>query len=141
MGHGRASFVGQDVGEICKMMTQQQAEESRAYPIRSAIRRAHEKRMPFLSISAVYILYQGSKPIYVGMAKNLGARLGQHASGRAKKNFTHYAFIQCDEQQLREVERIAVALLRPELNIKDGRMIGDRELLPLKPMRLRATAT
>lgn len=61
----------------------------------------------------IYFLINGGKVVYVGQARNVFARVGQHTTSKA---FTAWHWVWCHSSQLNVMERAYINALRPELN-------------------------
>jgi hypothetical protein len=61
----------------------------------------------------IYFLTYRKKIVYVGQAKNVGARLAAHA---VDKKFTGWHWIRCPERHLDAMERAYIDKFLPELN-------------------------
>lgn len=73
--------------------------------------------------SGVYFLFYRGDLVYVGQSVCILARVGQHKD----KQFDRFAFINCDQSQLNDVEGFFINLLRPRLNqARNGVYIGPR---------------
>lgn len=71
----------------------------------------------------IYALYRREKQYYVGLAKNLFSRLSQHTKDRHKRKWDRFsAYITRREQQVRELESLALRILVPKGNRVKGRL-------------------
>ena len=73
-------------------------------------------------ICGVYILFYGSRAIYVGQSIDIQARIANH---KVEKPYTRCLVKQLPEETLNEVERALITVLQPPLN-KSG-VIEDRQ--------------
>lgn len=64
--------------------------------------------------SGVYFLHGESGVIYVGQAKTILKRVGQHTD----KDFIRVTFVNCAEEDLTKVEEFFIALMQPPLNVR-----------------------
>lgn len=69
--------------------------------------------------SGVYLLFDGRRLVYIGMATNIQKRLGDHASGvrgNPMAKWNRYATVACPPDKLRETEARLIADLGPIYN-------------------------
>jgi hypothetical protein len=68
---------------------------------------------------AIYFLWSGEEIIYIGQARRLMTRLGEHARD---KRFDSVSFVSCKVSELCHLESEAIASFRPKLNktLKSG---------------------
>ena len=62
---------------------------------------------------AVYFLWLGEEIIYIGQARKLLTRIGEHAR---RKNFDSVSYVPCLIRELRFLEEEAIVALKPKLN-------------------------
>lgn len=67
-------------------------------------------------IPGIYFLLDGEDVTYVGQSTNVLGRVGQHCAERTKQ-FQRWAYVACAREELNELERFYIALLRPRDNI------------------------
>lgn len=67
----------------------------------------------FRKIIGVYFLFNGEQLCYIGQSVDILSRICSHAK---EKVFTSYAFIECQENELNEMEKQYIGKYTPELN-------------------------
>ena len=77
----------------------------------------------------LYALYKNDKLYYVGLAKNLFRRLQQHGRDRHKNNWTNFSvYVTKNEQQMKELESLALRIISPKGNRTSGRFAASKGL-------------
>lgn len=89
--------------------------------IRTYVRRRH----------GVYALYRHGKLYYVGLATNLRNRLKTHLKDRHGKSWDRFSvYLTIGDSHLRELEALALRIIRPVGNSIKGRLSGSEDLRP-----------
>lgn len=70
----------------------------------------------------VYALYKGSRLYYVGLAKNLRARLKQHLRDRHGKAWDRFSmYLTLNDSHIRELESLVLRIAQPKGNRQKGK--------------------
>jgi hypothetical protein len=70
----------------------------------------------------VYALYKGKRLYYVGLAKNLRARLKQHLKDRHGKAWDRFSmYLTLNDSHIKELESLVLRIVRPEGNRQKGK--------------------
>jgi hypothetical protein len=70
----------------------------------------------------VYALYKGKHLYYVGLAKNLRARLKQHLRDRHSKAWDRFSmYLTLNDSHIKELESLVLRIVRPEGNRQKGK--------------------
>lgn len=70
---------------------------------------------PHESYCGVYFLVEGDEIVYVGQARDIMFRLAHHA--KSEKVFSKYTFIECDVEELNEIEAAYIVKFAPRYNV------------------------
>lgn len=73
----------------------------------------HLERHTFRKIIGIYFLFNDNQLCYIGQSIDILSRICSHAK---EKVFTSYAFIECSENELNDIERAYIEKYTPELN-------------------------
>lgn len=92
--------------------------------------------------AGVYALYNGQRLYYVGLARNLMARVKQHLRDRHNDLWDRFSvYLTTDDGHMRELESLVLRIARPRGNRKMGRLGRSGDLLRIFDHRVRALET
>jgi len=87
--------------------------------------------------SGVYALYSGDSLYYVGLARNLRARLRGHLKDRHAEEWDRFSiYLTQGDEHLRELESLALRIASPKGNRVAGKITGSRDLLRIFKNRI-----
>jgi len=84
-----------------------------------------EFAIPWSRQTGIYFLIYTNKIVYVGQSKDIFFRISQHKD----KNFTHFVYINCLQNQLDKLESIYIHFLQP---VGNGFASRKEKIAPLK---------
>jgi GIY-YIG catalytic domain len=104
-----------EVSQAEQMRDEQSQREASGQIVKASQRLEYQiQKKPYPQYPGVYMLWKDGKISYVGHAKNLRARLAQHA---LKRDFDHAQFIPVSAESKRlALEALLISYLRPEWN-------------------------
>jgi|SRR5579871_511518 len=112
----RQNFVCEHLENISRKALERNQEIIRKY-----VRRRH----------GVYALYRRGKLYYVGLATNLRNRLKTHLKDRHAESWDRFSvYLTIGDSHLRELEALALRIMRPVGNSIKGRLSGSEDLRP-----------
>ena len=77
----------------------------------------------------VYALYKGDRLYYVGLAKNLRARINRHLSDKHKRRWDHFSiYIIINHKHVKELETLVIRMIKPKGNKQRGKFIRSENL-------------
>lgn len=77
----------------------------------------------------VYALYKGDRTYYVGLAKNLRARINRHLSDKHKRRWDHFSiYIIINHKHIKELETLVIRMIKPKGNKQRGKFIKSENL-------------
>lgn len=77
----------------------------------------------------IYALYRQEHLYYVGLATNIFSRVRQHTRDKHKKRWDRFsAYVTQREEQVKELESLALRILEPDGNRVGGRLRGAEDL-------------
>lgn len=89
------------------------------------IRRAAQPISGLTPLCGIYFLLHEGETVYVGQSTNVVARVGQHIAD-TRKAFDAWSYFACERDELADLERALISLLRPRLNVQYKPVPGEQ---------------
>jgi hypothetical protein len=78
----------------------------------------------------IYALYKSGRLYYVGLAKNLRARLSSHLKDKHKGRWDRFSvYLTVESQHVRELESLLLRIVKPKGNTQSGRLTRSQNLM------------
>lgn len=82
--------------------------------------------------SGLYVLYQGNRLYYVGLANNLMRRLKQHLRDKHDGAWDRFSvYVTVHNEHIKELESLLLRILSPSGNKQGGKFVASKNLYPV----------